>query len=167
MSDMSVSIRKVERGDQPAIHALLEQAFENPEEADLVDALRADGDMALELVADLDGRIVGHVAFSVVEAPVWALALAPLSVAPGYQRRGFGKQLLTEGVKQVSAKGWEAVFVLGDPAYYERFGFSRKIAEVFNSPYEGDHFMALELKPGCLEKQHGNIRHASAFRKLP
>lgn len=158
--------RQAERADHAAIHALLEQAFENPAEAELVDALRRDGDMVLELVSETDGRIVGHIAYSTLRAPVWALALAPLSVAPPYQRRGIGAKLLRESLKRLQAKGWEAVFVLGDPDYYRRFGFSRRLAAHFDSTYAGDYFMALELAKDCLTRKRGALRHASAFAQL-
>ena len=163
---MTADIRAFKSADADGVHSLLRDAFENLAEADLVQSLRQDGDMALEMVAELEGRIVGHIAYSQVEAPVWALALAPLSVAPPCQKRGIGGELVRQSLKHCLSKGWEAVFVLGDPQYYQRFGFSVAKAKTFNSPYEGDHFQALELKPQCLEQQHGNVRHANAFRNL-
>lgn len=159
-------IRIATPADRRAIHALLQQAFENSEEADLVDNLRSDGEMALEMVAVDGERIIGHIAYSQVQAPVWALALAPLSVAPPYQRRGVGSRLLRSSLRYLLEKGWEAVFVLGDPEFYEKHGFSAATARPFNSDYEGPNFMALELKPQCLAKHHGDIRHAAAFGKL-
>lgn len=162
----SETIRPIARSDESAVHALLEQAFENPAEADLVDSLRRDGDLVLELVAISDDRLVGHIAYSSLQAPVWALALAPLSVAPPYQRRGIGTALMTESLELLRKKRWEAVFVLGDPAYYRRFGFSRRLAAPFDSAYSGEYFMALELKPDCLDGQRGDVRHAVAFGKL-
>lgn len=161
-----VTIRQVIAADEQAIHALLKEAFENPGEANLVDALRHDGDMALEMVAEMEGDVVGHIAYSTVQAPVWALALAPLSVAPPFQKRGVGAALMDVSLQRLRDKNWEAVFVLGDPDYYTRFGFSAAKAARFDSAYDGKHFMALELAANCLENHDGDIRHAPAFGKL-
>ncbi|MFD0916116.1 GNAT family N-acetyltransferase [Pseudahrensia aquimaris] len=163
---MTHDTRLFQSSDASAVTSLLRDAFQNPAEAELVLALRNDGDMALEMVCEIDGRIIGHIAYSTVQAPVWALALAPLSVAPPYQGQGAGSDLVNRSLKHLAVKGWEAIFVLGDREYYERFGFTTVAAKNFNSPYEGDNFLALELKPGCLTGQHGDVRHADAFGKL-
>lgn len=160
------NIRQARSDDEVQIHALLEEAFENPGEANLVHALRHDGDMALEMVAERDGDVVGHIAYSTVRAPVWALALAPLSVAPPVQKQGIGAALMSASLQRLREKQWEAVFVLGDPDYYARFGFDADKARAFSSAYDGKNFMALELVPGCLRNHSGEIRHAPAFGKL-
>ena len=66
------------------------------------------------------------------------------------QRQGIAAQLIEEGVKQAKAGGWEGIFVLGDPAYYERFGFSVSAAEKFKSPYAGPYLMLLILNEDSL-----------------
>jgi len=81
-------IRDEEPGDLPAIRAVVEAAFGQRQEADLVDRLRADGDGVLSLVAVDGGKVVGHVLFSEMTAPFRALALAPVSVVPERQRSG-------------------------------------------------------------------------------
>ena len=110
-------------------------AFPTPAEADLVDQLRLDGDAIISLVAVDGNDVMGHVLFSTMTAPFKALGLAPVSVESGMRRRGIAARLIEEGIRDAKSAGWEAIFVLGDPAYYQRFGFSAKEAELFNSPY--------------------------------
>jgi putative acetyltransferase len=99
-------------------------------------------------------------------APFPALALAPLSVAPARQRTGVGSALVREALQRATAEGaWRAVFVLGEPRYYERFGFSAAAASGFASSYAGEHFMGLALS-GPMPETSGELRHASAFSAL-
>ena len=117
--------------DAAAIRALTVAAFKDVPyssgtEAAIVDALRDAGALALSLVAEDHGRIVGHVAFSPVtingEAGRW-FGLGPISVEPGQQRRGIGQALIQDGLERLKAAGAEGCVLLGDPAYYRRFGF--------------------------------------------
>lgn len=138
-------IRDEERADRHAIRWLVEAAFAQPLEAELVDRLRADGDAVLSLVAVEGDRIVGHVLFSRMAAPFRALGVAPVSVAPHRQGAGIGSQLIRTGLARVAAEGWEGVFVLGEPDYYRRFGFDPARASGFQSAYAGPYLMALPL----------------------
>ena len=157
-------IRAANGSDYRTIRALLDAAFAGSVEADLVERLRADGDAAIELVAEDEGRVVGHILFSPVQAPLRALALAPLGVDPVRQRRGVGSALVASGHDRAREQGWDAIFVLGDPAYYTRFGYSLEAAAKFASPYSGPHFMALPLS--ALPEVGGDVRHARAFSAL-
>ena len=151
-----VRIRPEGPDDAAAIHAVNAAAFPTAEEADLVDALRAAHAVILSLVADEDGSVVGHILFSPVTidrpgASVIAIGLAPMAVAPPYQRRGIGEQLVTAGLDALRAAGEKAVVVLGHPAYYPRFGF--RPAADFGLCWEGGHdeaFFAIELTAGAL-----------------
>lgn len=105
--------------DAAKVGDVIRRAFGQPDEAELVEALRAGGHMALELVAEDRGRIVGHVALSRMVAPNGWLALAPVSVDPKRQKKGIGSALCQMAVDYANAP----VVVLGDPAYYGRFGF--------------------------------------------
>ncbi|MDQ2861218.1 MAG: GNAT family N-acetyltransferase, partial [Pseudomonadota bacterium] len=105
-----------------------------------VDRLRADGDAIISLVTLFEGVAVGHVLFSKMIAPFRALALAPVAVIPPFQRRGFGHRLVERGLEFASNAGWQGVFVLGDPGFYRRFGFRRRTALRFISPYLGPAF---------------------------
>jgi putative acetyltransferase len=116
-------------------------------------------------VADEAGEIVGHVLLSKMDAPFKALALAPVSVVPARQRSGIGSALIQRAVDHARSEGWSAIFVLGDPKYYERFGFDRESAAGFTSPYSGAHFMMLRLSQS-LSVTTGELRHAPAFAEL-
>ena len=123
-------VREARAGDEDAIAALTAAAFEGAAyasgtEARIVDALRRDGDLALSLVAEADGQLSGHVAFSPVriDGHDGVFGLGPVSVAPGRQRRGIGGTLIEEGLARLTASGASACVLIGDPAYYARFGF--------------------------------------------
>ncbi len=155
-------IRPETRADRAAIRALLRAAFGGPAEADLVETLRAGGAAAVALVAIAGTGVVGHVLFSAMRAPPRALGLAPLAVAEGMRRRGIGARLVAAGLDRARAGGAAAVFVLGDPAFYGRFGFTAAAAAPFASPYAGPHLLALELAPGGLPAG-GPAAYAAAF----
>lgn len=156
-------IRPETPADAPAVRAVLKAAFPGPDEARLVDELRRDGDVRLSLVAAEDGEVLGHVLFSPLIAPFRALGLAPLAVLPRRQREGIGGALVREGLARAGALGWDAVFVLGEPAYYRRFGFDAAAASGFSSPYAGPYLMAVPLNREHLPARTGAIVHAPAF----
>ena len=158
-------IRAPAPGDHAGIREVLLAAFPEPDEADLVEQLRADGDAAIELVAEQDGRIVGHILFSPVEAPSRALALAPVSVAPEQHGEGIDSALIKAGHDLARRQRWDAIFVLGEPEYYRRFGYDTALAAGFASPYAGPDFMVLALR-GSLPAIEGQVTHARAFANL-
>lgn len=129
---MSVTIRAEQPGDEAAIAALIATAFANAEhssgtEAAIVDGLRAADALTVSLVALSNGEIVGHVAFSPVtidEADHGWFGLGPVAVSPDRQRHGIGDALVRQGLDQLRARGANGCVVLGDPAYYVRFGFT-------------------------------------------
>ena len=151
--------------DRKAIFHVVSCAFGQLAEAQLIEELRENGDIVISLVADEDGQAVGHVLLSKLDAPFPALALAPVSVIPTRQRSGIGSALIERAVRRARNEGWAAIFVLGDPNYYERFGFSREGAAGFTSPFAGRHFMMLKLWPS-LPATTGELRHAPAFGAL-
>ncbi len=119
-------IRSEEAADIGLIHDLVMACFGRPGEADLVDRVRADGDSVISLVAVSGSELLGHVLFSRMTAPFTALGLAPVAVTPAWQRQGIGGRLIRAGLECARIGGWQAVFVLGDPAYYRRFGSTRR-----------------------------------------
>lgn len=157
-------LREERPADMAAIRAIVTAAFERAAEAELIERLREDGDAALSLVAAEAGEVVGHVLFSPLTAPFRALALAPVSVAPEWQRRSIGGALIRAGLARAARDGWEGVFVLGDGDYYRRFGFDPGLAARFRCPYAGPHLMALALD-GELPAG-GDIGYAAAFDSL-
>lgn len=163
----AVRFRSETPEDAAGIHALVAAAFGRVDEADLVDRLRADGDALISWVAvDAEANaLIGHVMFSPMAAPFWALGMAPVSVRPDWQGRGIGSALIRAGLNLARNEGWAGVFVLGDPAYYGRFGFEAALAAGFASPYAGPHLMAQSLA-GELPALAGEIAYAPAFSSL-
>jgi putative acetyltransferase len=142
-------IRYAKAGDHEAIAGVLTAAFGRPDEARLVQRLRADEDTLFELVAEEDGEVAGHVLFSRLWADRFELygALAPLAVHPSRHRQGLGAKLVRSGVECAREFGCFGLLVLGDPAYYGRFGFSAAAAGEVASPYRGlAAFQALALE---------------------
>jgi putative acetyltransferase len=158
-------IRPEQPGDKAAIASVIERAFGRPDEARLVERLRADGDSVVSLVAEADGELVGHVLLSRMSAPFRALGLAPVAVAPERQRSGVGAALIEEALALARSGGWDAIFVLGEPAYYRRFGFRADLAAGFASPYAGPYLMVRPLA-GPLPVAEGRIDYAPAFASL-
>lgn len=165
-------IRPESPADHAAVRVVNQQAFGADAEAILVDALRDEGDALFALVAEAEGEIVGHILFSRLPIAmangdeVVAAALAPLAVMPAWQRRGIGSALAREGLVRCRELGLPAVVVLGDPAYYTRFGFRPELARGLASPWSGPHLMALELTPGGLAGGRGVPRYADAFLRM-
>ena len=156
-------IRTANPGDFRGIRGVVAAAFGQPDEADLVEKLRADGDVRVEMVADEAGDITGHILFSRLGiGPIEGAALAPLAVAPARQRRGLGAALTRAGIAQCRELGIPAVVVLGHADYYPRFGFSAALAAPLEAPFSGPSFMAIELVPGALTAG-GRVRYAPAF----
>ncbi|MFN6953707.1 MAG: GNAT family N-acetyltransferase [Acetobacteraceae bacterium] len=145
---MTLRLRPAAAADHAAIAALVADAFGRPDEAELVAALRANG-APIEIVAERDGVLLGHILFSRMRVgAAEALALAPLAVAAPARRQGIGAALVRAGLDAARRAGVGAVIVLGDPAYYGRFGFTE--ARGLDAPFSGPAFQALGLSPGEL-----------------
>ncbi|CAH1659997.1 GNAT family N-acetyltransferase [Chelatococcus asaccharovorans] len=160
-------IRDEAPGDEPAIHAVVEQAFRSAPhssgtEAHIVDALRAADALTVSLVAVEDGAVCGHVAFSPVTvdgAAVGWHGLGPLAVHPRRQRQGMGSQLVLEGLARLRTVGSQGCVVLGDPLYYGRFGF-RARAELTLAGVPAAYFQAL---PFTTPMPEGSVDYHAAF----
>lgn len=165
---MAEMIRAAKLTDAEAIAALNRAAFAGGDEVGIIERLRRDGLAAVELVAEQDGVIIGHILLSRLPTMldgrvVKALALAPMAVQPGLQKQGIGGRLIAAALDEARGAGAQAVIVLGHPDYYPRFGFSAALAQNLASPFSGEAFMALELVPGALAGQHGSVGYPSAF----
>jgi putative acetyltransferase len=161
-------IRPEGADDASTIAALNRAAFGGEDELDLIERLRADGIVAVSLVALEDASLVGHILFSdlAVELdgrPVRAAALAPMCVRGDRQRQGIGSAMVRAGLAAVRDAGYAAVIVLGHPEFYPRFGFSAGLAAKLASPFAGRAFMAIELVPGALRGTRGRVT-PPAFR---
>jgi len=152
--------------DAAAVRQVVNVAFGQTDEADLIDALRESGDAVISLVAEDDGEIAGHILFSRLQAPERCLGLAPVAVAPSRQDQGIGATLVREGLARAKRDGWQAVFVVGEPDYYGRFGFSPAAADKFETAYPKQYVMALELAPDALTARTGALLYAPAFLAL-
>jgi putative acetyltransferase len=160
----NVTLREEQPADLPAIHMVHEIAFARPDEADLVDALRAEGVILCSLVAEIDGRIAGHLLFTRMWIDSFeAAALAPVAVLPGCQRQGIAANLIRHGLNRLRSSGESIVIVLGEPHYYNRFGFSVESARDLHSPFPPEAYMALELQPSALDGVQGAVRYAKSF----
>lgn len=161
-----MNIREERPEDREAIRALVQGAFGGTAEADLVDGLRDDEDAVISLVAEEDDRIIGHVMFSRMTAPFPALGLAPVAVLQGREGSGVGSALIRAGLEMAGRGDAQAVFVLGEPGYYSRFGFDPELAKGFECAYSGPYLMALAPK-GTLPVRTGRVEYAAAFARLP
>jgi putative acetyltransferase len=161
---MTPHIRPEVPADRAAIRRLHLESFPTVAEADLVDGLRDDGDAILSLVAREGTAVIGHVLFSRMTAPFRALGLAPVAVLPSHRRRGVAARLVETGLTLAATQGWQAVFVLGDAAYYARFGFDAAKAAGFDNVFSGPHFMVKPLEP--LPVMAGTVEYAPAFARL-
>lgn len=150
-----IGIRQESPEDFDYIDELLNAAFGQPDEARIMRRLRETPDLILALVAESHGAVVGHVAFSrlaaVTPSGVRQMAcLAPMAVRPGRQRKGIGAALIRRGVEMLREMHFPAIVLVGDPAYYGRFGFKVESATLLECPYSGPYLQALELRPGFL-----------------
>lgn len=157
-------IRNEQAGDKEQIYFVNDQAFERNDEAELVDKLRAKNKLLLSLVAEVNKKIVGHIAFTrVFVQPAGPAApgagLAPMAVLKEYQNRKIGSALISEGLKQCEELGIEYVTVLGYPGYYPRFGFQRAGALGIHCQYNvpEEMFMIIGFEKGILKQIANHI----------
>lgn len=127
----TTTIRPETSADHTAISSITEAAFRTLEissntEHFIVDALRAAGVLTISLVAEQDGRVVGHIAFSPIttsDGTAGWYGLGPVSVLPELQRQGIGKALINEGLARLRKLGAKGCCLVGHPEYYRQFGF--------------------------------------------
>ena len=145
-----IIVRNETNSDIEAITGVTMAAFENHPyshntEQFIIHALRAARALAVSLVAEIDGRVVGHIAFSpaVISGGVdnW-YGVGPLSVLPEFQKKGVGKSLMYRGLSSLTAMGANGCVLVGDPAYYEIFGF-RNIPDLILEGVPPENFVAL------------------------
>jgi putative acetyltransferase len=167
------TFRAEQIGDETAIRVLNEQAFGQPNEANIVDALRERGAVVLSMVATDNDKLVGHVLFTeaiVTDAhsPFRALGLGPMAVLPSYQRRGIGSSLLRGALDECRGLDYDAVVVIGHPEFYPRLGFVparlKGIRCEFDVP--DDAFMELELREDALTGRTGVVKYQPEFRNV-
>lgn len=166
-------IRDERPADAETVHAVLVAAFGREAEARLAERLRASGKIACALVAEEKGRVLGHMVFSRIAAEsgggeVPVLALAPLGVIPAFQRLGIGSALVSAGLERCRLQRHARVLVVGDPAYYRRFGFvpASRFGLKCPFPVPDEAFMAIELEPAAFAHVSGVVRYGHEFEDL-
>lgn len=164
-----IAIRDEQPADFAAIANVASRAFADIEHSDqtepaIIAGLRHAGALAVSLVADDDGETIGHIAFSPVLIDGrdcgW-FGLGPVSVTPGRQNAGIGSRLIRAGLDRLRARGAEGCVVLGEPAYYGRFGFAGGKRLRFEGAPPA-YFMWLDLPPGR-SAAAGRVDYHSAF----
>ncbi|HMF96436.1 MAG TPA: N-acetyltransferase [Vicinamibacterales bacterium] len=163
---MSIEIRGERPDDVAAIREVNRLAFGQDQEANIVDSLRSGDGLRLSLVAALDDRIVGHVAYSpVVAHGVAGAGLGPVAVLPDHQRQGIGSALIKAGNARLHDAGCPFIVVLGHPGYYPRFGF--RPASTYGLTCEWDVpdgvFMVLVLDESTLLGASGRVKYRQEF----
>jgi putative acetyltransferase len=126
---MEIKIRNEEERDIEQVRKILRAAFPTDAESKLVDALRANGKAVISLVAVNDEQVLGHIMFSPVStvpsSEAAGIGLAPVAVRPHIQAQGIDSQLIHEGLRLCKERDYDYCVVLGDPKYYQRFGFEK------------------------------------------
>lgn len=161
-------IRPEEPTDHLAIAAITAAAFAEVDHSDqsepeIIARLRVSDELTISLVATEDGAIIGHIAFSPVtidDAHQGWFGLGPMAVEPGRQSEGIGSALVREGLDRLRSQDAAGCVVLGDPAYYSRFGFETDS----KLRYDGappEYFTRLQLSDRTLPE--GGVEYASAF----
>lgn len=150
---MDIIIRDETDSDIDAITLVTRAAFAdhpfiNQTEEFIIHALRRDGALSVSLVAEAGGRVVGHVALSPVTvsdgSPEW-YGLGPVSVLPDVQRRGIGKFLMREVMARLAALDTAGCMLVGDPGYYEQFGFDN-VPELVLEGVTKENFLVLPIR---------------------
>lgn len=146
-----------------AVAAFKTLAISNYTEQFIIEALRAAKALPLSLVAEVDGRVVGHIAFSPVaisDGTTHWYGLGPVSVLPEYQRQGIGKALIREGLTRLQDQGAKGCCLVGHPEYYRKFGF-KNVAGLDLEGVPPEVFFALSLDGRF---PHGKVTFHEGFK---
>lgn len=176
---LPVHIRQETKDDYRWVVELTERAFKampfsDGDEGELVENLHKSTSFIpeLSLVAEMQGRVVGHILFSPVmitnqEDEVRSLTMAPVSVLPEFQNQGIGSQLIRAGHQKARELGFSSIIVFGHAGYYPRFGYQPCSKWGIKAPFPIPHdnvFMALELTEDALEGVSGMVVHPPEFK---
>ena len=165
-----MKIRTETSQDINAIEQITIAAFDSKWYSDqteylVIKRLREAGAMSLSLVAETDGKVIGHVAFSVVTINgknVDWFGLGPVAVSPELQKQGIGSKLIREGLLLIKEKGAKGCVLEGDPEYYQRFGFRSYPGLFYEGTPDPKYFMAL---PFYADVPEGKVEFHKAFHK--
>jgi len=153
----------IEMIEQITIAAFTGKPYSSQTEHLIINRLRAMDALSLSLVAELDGKVVGHVAFSVVtidgENKNW-YGLGPISVLPRLQKQGIGSKMIYEGLARIREMGARGCVLEGSPEYYQRFGFKSYSELIYEGAPAPEYFMAI---PFYNEVPKGKVEFHRAF----
>lgn len=159
--------------DAVGIRTVHERAFNQPGEANLVDALRVSGCEQVSLVAERGGKVVGHILFTPVSLvparpPLRGMGLAPLAVLPEFQKQGIGAALVRAGLAACRLRAFDFVVVLGRSDYYAHFGFEPAQLLGWRCEYDvpAEAFMAVHLRRLLKDETPGMVRYRPEFAAL-
>jgi putative acetyltransferase len=167
-----IFVRPEKPEDYQTIYDLNKKAFDGEVEARLVNNLRKTKGFIpeLSLVAEKDGKVVGHILFSIIHINtgtdnIPVLALAPMAVLPEYQKQGIGSLMIKEGLKKCNKLGYKIVTLVGHSDYYPRFGFTPAKEKGLKLPFDApdEAFMAHEIIPNSLTGITGTIEYPPEF----
>jgi len=157
----------IEAITQVMLAAFTGKFSDNPNEHLIIKGLREAGALSLSLVAEADGKIIGHVAFSVVtingEDQGW-YGLSPISVQPALQKQGIGSKLIQKGLARIREMGTQGCVLEGDPNYYNRFGFRSYPNLIYEGSPAPEYFMAI---PFYADVPNGKVEYHPAFYTSP
>ena len=170
----AIKVRAETSDEIKAIDVVHLSAFEGDDEVGFIDSLRnSSGYIAdLSLVAEFNGRIVGHILLTKIHLQQGnkgsdILALAPMAVVPSQSHRGIGSELVHKAIEEAKKHGFKIIVVIGHPEFYQRFGFKPvsnwKLGS--NLSVDQDLITAIELQPEAL-KDGGNLIYPSQFSKV-
>ncbi|HZD40587.1 MAG TPA: N-acetyltransferase [Terriglobales bacterium] len=166
--DPETVIRSETSEDNGAIAEVTIAAFRtleisNHTEQFIIEALRAGRALTVSLVAEVGGRVVGHIAFSPVTisdgTQNW-YALGPVSVLPEYQRQGIGKTLIHEGLSRLKSMHARGCCLVGHPEYYKKFGFD-KVSGLVHEGVPPEVFLSLSFDGNT---PHGTVTFHKGFK---
>jgi putative acetyltransferase len=167
---VSIEIREERADDVAAVRELNRRAFEQDQESNIVDALRANGAALLSLVATLNDQVVGHIMYSPlsISGNVKGAALGPMAVLPEHQRQGIGSKLIEAGNQKLKDAGCPFIIVVGHADYYPRFGFRAASEHGITCEWDvpDDVFMLLVLDEAKMEGVSGLAKYRHEFSNV-
>jgi putative acetyltransferase len=160
-------IREATKSDVNEIYQLVNLAFNNNEESNLICDLITNDDVLINLVATSTTTILGNIVVSkmllIPTLDLFCGAIGPLSVLPDYQSKGIGSKLIEIAISESKINKLDALFVLGSPKFYQKFGFKKSNLE---NEYNTQNFQELEITKECLTNIDSKIHYAEAFSNL-
>ncbi|AXA33452.1 GNAT family N-acetyltransferase [Francisella adeliensis] len=169
---MSIKIREEIYSDRDYTYGLLRECFEGDTEEKLVKLFHQDNQELISLVAEVDSEIIGQIILSKMTAEddssLSIYGLAPMCVSPKYQKQGVGTKLIEKAIQEAKASNIDAIFVLGHPSYYPRFGFKLTNLYQIKCEYDvpADVFMVLDISNKLVKLENQTVYYAEEFGKV-